>query len=331
MKVVAYSIKAFEKEPLAKANQKKHDITLISNALNLQTCNYALGKEAVLVFTNDDVSAGVINKLADQGIKYIATRSSGMDHIDKKAAAARGIKLANVVAYSPQAIAEHAVALAMALNRHLMQASQNGHRYNFKLDGLTGFNFKDKTVGLIGLGSTGLAAAAIFNGLGCHVIGHDMLAVDDMVNVEQVPLDEIYARSDIISLHLPFNSQTKHIIDANAIAKMKHGVMLINTARGALIKTEDLPQALDEGKIGYLGMDVYEFEKGLFFEDHESDQKKDPLLGKLLAYPNVIITPHQAFLTREALQQIAGQTVKSLDLWQAEQHEPHCVQDYPNV
>lgn len=320
MKVVAYSIKAFEKEPLAKANQKKHDITLISNALNMQTCGYAQGKDAVLVFTNDEVSAAVIDTLADMGTKYIATRSSGMDHIDKNAAAARGIKLANVVAYSPQAIAEHAVALAMALNRHLMQANENGHNYNFKLDGLTGFNFKDKTVGLIGLGSTGLAAAAIFNGLGCHVIGHDIIEADDLVNVEQVPLDELYARSDIISLHLPASAQTKHMIDASAIAKMKHGVMLINTARGTLIKTADLPQALDEGKIGYLGMDVYEFEKDLFFEDHESDRRKDPLLGKLLGYPNVIITPHQAFLTREALQQIAGQTVKSLDLWQAEHH-----------
>ncbi|NIJ52698.1 2-hydroxyacid dehydrogenase [Dyadobacter arcticus] len=316
MKVVAYSIKAFEKEPLAKANQEKHDITLISNALSLQTCHYALGKDAVLVFTNDDVSAMVINKLADQGIRYIATRSTGMDHIDKDAAGLRGIKLANVPAYSPQAIAEHALALAMALNRHLVQSNQNSHDYNFKLDGLTGFNFKDKTVGLVGLGNTGLAAASIFNGLGCHVLGNDIVYTEGLANIEQVPLSELYARSDIISLHLPLSNQTRHMIDASAIAMMKHGVMLINTSRGALIDTEDLPLALDQGQIGYLGMDVYEYEKGLFFEDHQLDLKKDSLLERLLEYPNVIITPHQAFLTQEALQQIAGQTVKNLDFWQ---------------
>jgi D-lactate dehydrogenase len=319
MKVVAYSIKAFEKEPLAKANLKKHDITLISNALNLQTCHYAQGKDAVLVFTNDDVSAVVIDRLADQGISYIATRSSGMDHIDQDAAKLRGIKLANVAAYSPQAIAEHAVALAMALNRHLVQANQNSHDYNFKLDGLTGFNFKDKTAGLIGLGSTGVAAASIFNGLGCHVIGYDILSNPNLVNIEQVQLSELYSRSDIISLHLPLNNQTKHMIDNSAIAMMKRGVMLINTSRGAIIKTEDLPPALDQGQIAYLGMDVYEYEKGLFFENHSLDIK-DPLLDKLLGYKNVIITPHQAFLTQEVLKQIAEQTIKSLDFWQASHH-----------
>lgn len=315
MKVVAYSIKTFEKEFLAKANQKKHEITLISNRLDEQTCIYAEGKEAVLVFTNDDVSATIINKLGDMGIRYIATRSTGMDHMDKDAAGLRNIKLANVAVYSPAAIAEHAVALAMSLSRHIILADRNCHLFDFRLDELTGFTFKGKTVGLIGLGNIGKAAASIFTGMGCRVIGYDK---DDSIKSDTilfVSLSELLARSDIISLHLPLTPGTRHIIDADAIAQMKRGVMLINTGRGGLIKTMDLPQALSDGKIGYLGMDVYEFEQNLFFEDHRADTGKDPLLEKLLAYPNVIITPHQAFLTKEALAAIARQTIKNLDDW----------------
>lgn len=318
MKVVAYSIKAFEKEFLAKANRKKHDITLISNSLSLETTAYADGKDAVIVFTNDDVSAPVVNKLADLGIKYIATRSAGTDHIDKETAAKRSIQIANVPAYSPQAIAEHAVALALSLNRHLFQSNQNSHKFNFKLDGLTGFNFYGKTVGLIGLGHIGQAVAAIFNGFGCRVIGYDVVLPGNLAEIEVLSLEEVLCQSDIISLHVPLTPETKYLINASTIAKMKDGVMLINTSRGALIKTIDALEALERGKIGYLGLDVYEFEKGLFFENHENDLLKDPLLEKLMAHPNVLVTPHQAFLTNEALQQIADQTIKNLDLWQQE-------------
>lgn len=316
MKVVAYSVKTFEKKFLAKANQKKHDITLISNALSLTTCDFADGKEAVLVSTNDDVSAPVINKLADMGIKYIATRSTGTDHIDKKAAQSRAIRLANVAAYSPISIAEHAVALAMALNRNLIKADADSHQFNFGLDGLTGFTFSGKTVGIVGLGNTGQAAAAIFNGLGCHVLGSDVVINDDLEKIEQVSLETLLRQSDIISLHLPFSPQTMHMINASSIALMKHGVMLINTSRGALINTSDLPEALNQGKIGYLGMDVYEFEDSLFYADHSTDIHKDPLLAKLLAFPNVIITPHQVFLTNEAVEQIATTTILNLDNWE---------------
>ncbi|GLU56903.1 2-hydroxyacid dehydrogenase [Dyadobacter frigoris] len=318
MKVVAYSVKTFEKKFLARANQKKHDITLISNALSLATCGFAEGKEAVLVSANDDVSALVINKLADIGIKYIATRSAGTDQIDKKTAELRGIELASVPAYSPTSIAEHAVALAMALNRHLIQADADSHHYNFKLDGLTGFTFSGKTVGIIGLGNTGQAAAAIFNGMGCHVLGSDVFPNDKLERIEQVSLETLLDQSDIISLHLPLTPQTKHMINASSIALMKNGVMLINTSRGALINSADLPDALDQGKIGYLGIDVYEYEKDIFYGENSSSQVKDVLLLKLLAYPNVIITPHQAFLTIEALEEIASQTILSLNHWQDE-------------
>jgi D-lactate dehydrogenase len=318
MKVVAYSIKAFEKEFLAKANKKKHDITLISNPLSLETTSYADGKDAVIVFTNDDVSAPVVNRLADMGVKFIATRSAGTDHIDKETCTKRSIKTANVPVYSPQAIAEHAVALALSLNRHLIQSNQNSHAFNFKVDGLTGFNFYGKTVGLIGLGHIGQAVAAIFNGFGCRVIGFDVVIPENLINIEVLSLEEVLRQSDIISLHVPLTPETKYLINASTIAKMKDCVMLINTSRGALIKTIDVLEALEQGKIGYLGMDVYEFEKGLFFEDHQNDLIKDPLLEKLMAHSNVLVTPHQAFLTNEALQQIANQTIKNLDLWQEE-------------
>jgi len=316
MKAVAYSIKPFEKEFLAKANQKKHDITLISNALSLDTATYAEGKDAVIVFTNDDVSAKVIEKLAGLGIKYIATRSAGTDHIDEEAAAQYSIKLSNVPSFSPQAIAEHVVALAFALNRHVVKADQHSHLFDFRNDELIGFNFSGKTVGLIGLGNTGHEVARIFNGLGCKVIGYDLCFPEDAVQVQPVALEALLASADIISLHMPLTPATKYLINKNTIGQMKNGVMLINTSRGEIIKTTDVLEALESGKIGYLGLDVYEYEKGLFFEDHKNDLVKDQLLQNLMQHTNVLITPHQAYLTREALQEIANQTIKNLDLWQ---------------
>jgi D-lactate dehydrogenase len=313
MKAVAYSIRSFEKEFLAKANQKKHDITLISNPLNSDTTNYAEGKDAVIVFTNDEVSAEVIDRLAGLGIKYIITRSTGTDHINKEAAEKHGIKVSNVPSYSPQAIAEHSVALAFALNRRLIKADKNSHRFDFRNEELIGFNFSGKTVGLIGLGHTGLAAAKIYNGLGCHVIGHDPYFEGGAYDVETVSLEVLLGSSDIISLHLPLTTANKYLICEETLNRMKDGVMLINTSRGGLVNTVDVLVALKKGKIGYLGLDVYEHEHGLFFEDHTNDTYKDTLLQMLMAYNNVLITPHQAYLTKEALQEIADQTIDNLD------------------
>lgn len=316
MKAVAYSIKPFEKEFLAKANQKKHDITLISNALSADTVAFAEGKEAVIVFTNDDVSAFVIEKLAQLGVKYIVTRSVGTDHLDREAAARYGIKLSNVPSYSPQAIAEHAVAMAFALNRQLLKADRRSHHFDFRNNDLIGFNFAGKTVGIIGLGHTGQAAANIFNGMGCHVIGYDQFVPSDLKSIKSETLNALLAESDIISIHLPLTSSTRHLINKETISRMKNGAMLINTSRGEVINTKDVLEALKIGKIGYVGLDVYEFEKGLFFENHEDDNVKDQLLNELMRHPNVLITPHQAYLTREALQEISNQTIKNLDLWQ---------------
>lgn len=319
MKAVAYSIKPFEKEYLAKANQKKHDITLISNPLSIETATYAKGKDAVIVFTNDNVSAPVIEVLSEMGIKFIVTRSVGTDHIDKEAAATHHIKIANVPFYSPQAIAEHAVALAFALNRHLIQAAQHSNEFDFRNDDLVGFNFAGKIVGVIGMGSTGQAAASIYHGLGCSVVGYDINYPRHFHQAKSVSLETLLKSADIISIHIPLTPKMVHFIDNKTLDQMKNGVMLINTSKGSLINTADLLKALDSKKIGYLGLDVYEFEKGLFFENHQNDVVKDVLLQQLMNHPNVLITPHQAYLTKEALQEIADQTIKILDMWQQNQ------------
>ncbi|MBK0379608.1 2-hydroxyacid dehydrogenase [Mucilaginibacter segetis] len=316
MKAVAFSIKPFEKEYLAKANQKKHDITLISNPLSIDTALYASGKDAVIVFTNDDVSAPVVEKLACLGVRYIVTRSAGTDHIDKAAAAAFGIKLASVPSYSPQAIAEHAVALAFALNRQIVKADHHAHDFDFRNDDLVGFNFAGKTVGIIGMGNTGQATASIYHGLGCQLIAYDEKFPRNFRYVKPVSLEQLYRQSDIISIHVPLTDETRYLINSASLQLMKPGVMLINTSRGQLLQTADVLAALEERKIGYLGLDVYEFEKGLFFENHSNDPVKDSLLLQLLQHVNVLVTPHQAYLTKEALQQIADQTIRSLDLWQ---------------
>lgn len=314
MKAIFYSTKINEKDLLIKSNQKKHEIAFTSKKLGKDTVSCAKGMDAVIVFTNDEVTAPVIKALAGYGIKYIATRSVGIDHIDQEAAENQHIKVANIPAYSPQAIAEHTVMLALALSRHIIQSNRQCSVFNFSHDGLTGFNFYGKTVGIIGLGHIGTAVVSIFNGLGCKILGHDIES-KKINQVKFVSLDTLYQESDVISLHVPLNPETKHMINVDSIKKMKDGVMIINTARGELIKTTAALDALKSGKIGYLGLDVYEYEKGLFFEDHETDDFRDFLFSELMKYPNVLISPHQAFLTQEALQEISTQIIAILDHW----------------
>lgn len=316
MHVIAYSVSSFEIEYLESANRMKHEMSLKAMPLSLESVGLAKGAEAVIIFTADDASEPVINALADLGIKYIVTRSSGTDHIDLKAAEKSAIKVANVPSYSPQAIVEQAVMLALALSRKLIDTMHLVQEYNFTIEKHVGFNFYGKTVGLIGLGSIGKAAAAIFKGLGCRVLAFDVDQEIEMDQVERVSLDALLQQSDIISLHAPLNESTRHMINRETMSKMKNGVMLINTSRGALINTEDLIAKLEEGKIGYLGLDVYEFEKGIFFGDHSMDPIKDSLLQKLINHKNVIITPHQGFLTREALKEIAQICMSNIDAWQ---------------
>lgn len=312
MKATAYSIKEFEKPLLEKANQEGHDISYLSLPLNQDTVSYAKGCKAVIVFVNDDLSASIIRNLAQLGVKYIITRSAGTDHIDFNAVQQYGIKAVNVPSYSPEAVAEHAVAMAMALARKLIISSNNCRSFNFKIDDYIGFNFYGKTVGLIGFGRIGKAAARIFSGLGCNVFVYDLEPVDEP-SVMQVNLDILLKSADIISLHVPLTPETSYLINRDTIAKMKKGVMLINTSRGRVLHTEAVLEALKTGQIGYLGLDVYEYEKGLFFEDHQQDVNKDALLTQLLNFSNVLITPHQAFLTKEAVEEIAAQTIMKLN------------------
>jgi D-lactate dehydrogenase len=318
MKIIIYNIKDFERSYLLNANKMNHELTMVKDLLVPETVHLAKGHEAVVVFTGDDVSTTVVEKLNDLAVRYIAVRAVGYDNVDIKTANTLGIKCANVPEYSPYAIAEHTVALIMALNRKIVLADRQVHRYNFTVDSLVGFDLNKKTVGIVGTGKIGSVTAKILNGFGCNLLGYDITEnkeLTDKYNLQYVNLETICRSSDIITLNTPLNAATKYLIDKERLDIMKHGVMLINTARGAIINTEDVMEALDSGKIGLLGMDVYEKEKAVFFYDHSKDKVKDEVLTKLLGCPNVIITPHQAFATNEALSNIADTTFYNLDRW----------------
>ncbi len=317
MKAVVYSIKSFEKEHLAKANQKKHDITLIANPLGVDTVGFASGKDAVIVFTNDEVSAPVIKKLKALGVKYIATRSLSIAHIDCDAATKADIKIANVPSYSPQSIAEHAIALMMALNRKIFLAVQHSNDANFKLDELQGFTMYGKTVGLLGFDVVAQCLATILNGFGCKVLVYDPNCKKFPNYVKSIPLNELYKQSNIISLHASLNHDTKHVIDGESIDQMRNDVILINIGAGTSINTRDLLVAIKAGKVASFGADFFESEKNSIFKIPQSNGQNYQVLQELMDLPNVIITPHQAFLTTEALQDIAAQTIENLDHWQA--------------
>lgn len=315
MKVAVYSTHKFEKSYLVSANKDKHELVFIESPLSLPTVALATGCEAVSLFVNDDGSKDVLEKLSSAGIKFIALRSAGFNNVDLKAAAALGIKVARVPEYSPYAVAEHTVALMLALNRKLIKAHNRIQDLNFSLDGLTGFDMHGKTVGVLGLGKIGKLVAQIAHGFGCKVLAFDMVRDSDWAaryEVTYTDIDTLCTQSDIITLHVPLNEQTKYIISKGRIDKMKKGVMLINTGRGGLINTKDVIRGLKEGKIGYLGLDVYEEEKGLFFEDHSQDILQDDVIARLMSFPNVLITSHQAFLTDTALQNIADTTIYNL-------------------
>lgn len=287
--------------------------------LSLDTATLAEGYAVVCPFINDDLSAPVLQRLAAGGTRLIALRSAGYNHVDLKAAQQLGLTVVRVPAYSPFAVAEHAVALILALNRRIHRAFNRTREGDFSLHGLSGFDLHGKTVGIIGGGQIGLAFARIMAGFGCHNLLHDPypLANLDAVNGRQVGLDELLASSDVVSLHCPLTPSSHHLIDAARLAQMKPGAMLINTGRGALVDTPALIGALKSGQLGYLGLDVYEEEAELFFEDRSDQPLQDDVLARLLSFPNVIVTAHQAFLTREALSAIAATTRDNIAAWAA--------------
>lgn len=316
MKVAVYSTKQYERAYLEKANMGVHELVFIEEALSIQTVALADGCSAVAIFTNDDAGAEVLLQLSKQHIKYVVIRAAGHDNIDLKMAEDQLMHIANVPEYSPHAIAEHTVAMILALNRKLIRADKQVKAYNFELGRLIGFNLYGKTVGIVGTGRIGVIVAKILHGFGCNLIGYDLhpdhkLTAD--YGLRYVSLEELCTLSDIITLHAPLNKSTTHLIAKDNIKLMKTDVMIINTSRGALIKTEDAVEALTNCKIGYLGLDVYEKEKGLFFYDHSKDVPKDDLFTSLLTFDNVLITGHQAFLTETALTNISDTTIYNLN------------------
>ena len=291
-----------------------HNFVFMAEALSLITVEKAKGFDGICCFVTDCLQQDIINILASYGIKLIALRSAGFDHVDLITARLAGITVVRVPKYSPEAIAEFAAALILILNREILKSYLQGLDNNFSLDGLVGFNLYKKTVGVIGTGNIGTAFVRIMNGFGCRLLAVDPKPNDICrnLNVHYVSLDYLLKESDIISLHCPLNEQTVHLMDEKAYAKVKQNAMLINTGRGALCDTQALIQSLESGKLGYAGLDVYENEQGLFFKDHLRDPIQDELFLKLRSLPNVIITPHQAFLTQEAIENIVQTTVSNI-------------------
>ncbi len=303
---------------LEEANRGRFETRYLHTYLNRETVELARDCSCVSVFITDDASSEVLKKLHALGVSFLALRSAGYNHVDLECAAHLGIRAANVPEYSPYSVAEHTVALMLALNRKLVRAHARVRELNFSLDGLTGFDMHGKTVGVIGTGTIGAVVVRILRGFGCQVLGYDISPNQDLIEHHQVAytdIDTLCRSCDIITLHVPLTSHTHYLIDAERISLMKRGVMLINTSRGGLVHTKAVIDALKTGKIGYLGLDVYEEERGLFFEDHSDQVLQDDVIARLMTFNNVMITSHQAFLTDTALTNIAETTFDNIEAW----------------
>lgn len=315
MKIAVFSTKSYDREFLEAANGKYgHDLVFFQPHLTHETCALASGFEGVCVFVNDILNADVLKSLKERGTRIVAFRCAGFNNVDLYAAAEAGITVVRVPSYSPEAVAEHTVSLILSLNRKLHRAHSRVREGNFSLEGLLGFNLHDKTVGIVGAGKIGFAFSKIIKGFGCNVLAYDPYPNPECeaIGVTYTDPKRIFEESDIISLHCPLTPETYHFIDSNALKKMKAGVMLINTSRGAVIDTQAVIYALKSGKIGYLGLDVYEEEGDLFFEDLSNEVIQDDVFARLLTFPNVLITGHQAFFTHEALEAIAETTISNI-------------------
>lgn len=319
MKIAVCSTQAHDRRFLTEANVGAgHELTFFDSHLNEETRHIVAGFPAVCVFVNDTLNATVLGSLAAQGTRLIALRCAGFNNVDVAADSELGLRVVRVPAYSPHSVAEHSVALMMGLNRRLPRAYNRVRDGNFSLDGLLGFELRGKTVGIIGTGRIGIALAEILRGFGCRLIAYDPFpnAECKALGVDYVSLAELYAASDIISLHAPLSQATLHLIDAAALAQMKDGVMLINTSRGAVIDTAAVIDGMKSGKVGYLGLDVYEQEGDLFFQDLSNQVIQDDMFERLLTFPNVLITGHQGFFTHEALSSIAQTTLQNISLFE---------------
>ena len=315
MKVAVYSARRYDKSLLVKANEQAgHTLRFLEDRLTAATAALAEGCGAVCVFVNDTVDAEVLALLAAQGSRLVATRSTGYNQIDTQAAARLGIAVVRVTDYSPHSVAEFAVGLLLAVNRKIARASARTRDGNFDLDGLMGFDLHGKTVGVIGTGKIGTIFARIMTGFGCTVVGHDRYPSPafEALGGRYVGVDELLACSDVVSLHCPLTEDTRHIVNAESLARAKRGSVLVNTSRGGLIDTDAAIQALKTGQLGGLAIDVYEQEANLFFQDLSSTIICDDVIQRLVSFPNVIVTGHQAFFTVEAIGQIMRTTIESI-------------------
>jgi len=315
MNVCIFSTKRFERPLFEEANQRHgHELSFHESSLNEKTAALASDHSAVCIFANDSASSAVLAQLAKGGTRLIALRSAGFNHVDLEAADDLGLTIARVPAYSPHAVAEHAVALMLTLNRKIHRAHQRVHDGNFSLDGLMGFDMNNKTVGVIGTGRIGTAIARILGGFGCELLGYDPVPNTQCtgLGLRYVGMRPLLEESHIITIHCPLTPQTRHMIDDRAIDQMMPGAMLINTSRGAVVDTQALIRALKSGRISALGLDVYEEEENIFFRDLSGHVIQDDVFARLLTFPNVVITAHQGFFTREAVNQIVSTTLQNI-------------------
>ena len=318
MRTILFSCQTYDRDSFSAApGADTLELHFQPARLSLDTAALAHGHEVVCPFINDDLSAPVLEQLAAGGTRLIALRSAGYNHVDLAAAKHLGLDVVRVPAYSPHAVAEHAVALILALNRRLHRAYNRTREGDFSLHGLTGFDLVGKTVGIVGTGQIGATFGKIMAGFGCQLVCFDPFPNPQLqaLGARYTSLAELLAESHIISLHCPLTADNKHLINERSLATLKHGAMLINTGRGALVHTPALIDALKSGQLGYLGLDVYEEEAQLFFEDRSDLPLQDDVLARLLTFPNVIITAHQAFLTHEALEAIATTTLENIAAW----------------
>ena len=316
MRVAVFSSKPYDNQYLgAAAEGSPHKLDFFEAKLNCDVVKLAADHDAVCVFVHDEINGDVLRKLAEGGTRLVALRAAGFNNVDLQVASEVGIKVCRVPAYSPYAVAEHAVALILSLVRRTPRAYNRVRDGNFALDGLLGYDLNDKCVGVIGSGRIGTVFAGIMKGFGCKLMAYDPYPNDAMkeLGAKYVDLPELFAESDIIALHAPLTSSTHHLVNAETLSLVKPGVTIVNTSRGGLIDTEAAIDALKDGRLGYLGLDVYEEEHAVgFFEDQSASIIQDDTFARLLTFPNVLITAHQAFFTAEAVQNIADTTVANL-------------------
>ena len=313
MKILFYDTKPYDRESFESILQKHPDITIdfLKTDISFRTVSLAQGYDAVCVFVASDLNGDIVRSLKEYGVRLILLRCAGFNNVDLKVAKECGITVMRVPGYSPEAVAEHALALAFAVNRHIHKAYIKVRENNFSLIGLTGMNFHGKTAGIIGTGKIGAAMAKSCHGIGMKIIAYDKYPNPELDFIEYVSLDELFRRSDLISLHCPLMEETYHIINLEAIEKMKDNVILVNTSRGALISTEDLIKGIRMHKFAGVGLDVYEEEQENVFENREDDILETSVTARLLSFPNVIVTSHQGFLTEEALEAIGITTLEN--------------------